>query len=519
MARGIKSPLAPGEFVGGSIPIRKELKDKHKKWKRAKLLIENSEDDIAQAYCWQLPNESSADLIRRRDTFGTTFVNMAQDLVSAPGNAVFRNGYDLTFKNPNSLLSTFADNVTRSNDPVPFARYLKDHVSVGLRTYGTIFTVIDKPPIIARSRKEERENGSPYLNNIHPLDVLNYQYVDKSLLWFAYKVNWQPVWKDPTKPAPDSEEVTVIWTKSEMIVLDSNGDTMRDKTFAHNYGFVPVVVQGSFLPNPNDVLGQSAFEQTSNMLISANNMLHLAVWELMKHGSALLMMHEESVTGSNMGNDETGETLLKTQAQSKVLMWGGEKEPNYLIKELEVEKLNTQADMYFRTAVENERDLKSVVKKGDGGIVAQSGLAKAIDREPLEGNLVALADDLEIYASKVFSMVSKILGVKNDANLEFDTDYDLRGEADKWSEVEAAIRVKYGQITPTGLATKYKDITPMLTNDPDLQARINEEIDDNVGDPDKLLTMLMDSEDMGGRIGDNKNDDDDDNDDNDIGGN
>jgi len=468
----------PNQIV---IPLNKELQLKQSKWIRIRDLISNDETAFMSApFCIRLPDESQAAYDERRKYFPANMINPSQDLVSAPGDTLFKNGYKEDVEE-NSIMATFMRNCTRSNDAIPFGRYLRDYVSVGLRAYGTVFTLIEKPATPVSNRAQERKEGMPFLVNLHPLDVVNFQYVDDRLVWFAYKRKYGDTWLDPRDKIPEIEEVTAVYTEQDYFLVDKNGKIISDSVFNHSYGFVPVVIQASFLASPDNTIGEWAFDQTSNMLITANNLNHIAVYELLKHGNALLLMHEESINASNMFTDKDGQTKLKKQSKGRVLAWSGEKEPHYLVKQLEVESARTMARDYFNHAVENERDLKSVAKKGTNGeMIQESGFAKLVDREPLEGNLYSLADDLEMYSAKVIKCVQSILKDNSKCSITFSRKFDLRTFKQKLEEIDSMISTRMGQVSPTGLTIAFKSLTPEITTNPDEQAAIQSEMEDNV---------------------------------------
>jgi hypothetical protein len=453
------------------------------KWGRVEDLLENDEDAFKEEpFCIQLPNEDDAAYLKRKEYFPTTFTNPSQDLISAPGDTLFKNGYKLEFEGgDSSMLSSFAENCVQANDKVPFARYLKDYVAVGLRAYGTVFTVINKPRYEAKSREDERESGMPYLVNIRPADVVNYVIWEGELQWFAYKRHMGEPWLDPTRESPGEDEVTCIWTRDRFIVIKKNGREDKTRGFDHKWGFVPVVIQGSFLASPDAVLGEWAFDQTSNMLITANNLRHIAVYELLKHGASLLLVNEEAIMAANMTADRKGNTKLKKQDKGGVLPWAGTIPPAYLVKELAVEEAKGLAKEYFDDAVENERDLKSVAKKGTTGEqVAESGFAKMIDREPLEANLCGLAEDLEVYTDKVFTKVKKTLNEEKGGQIGFDREFDLRSFKQKLEEIKESIENKMGQVSPTGLTESFKRLAPEITTNVEKQDVIMKEMEENV---------------------------------------
>jgi hypothetical protein len=473
---------------GSSIPRRANLDKKRARWKRISALIENDEDAFkSEIFCHQLPNEKSTDYYDRRTSFPVSMVNPSQELITSPGDMLFQNG--VKHEVGDNVLAAFTDDVTKGGDKIPYLQWLNDYVTVQLRAYGNIFTVVDKPRIVANSRLEELSSGMPYLTNIHPLAVHNYEMLDSEFLWFMYMSKYTPPWIDPRTPAPQSEDIYCVWTRKEFIVMDADMKTKGDLSLVHNWGFVPVVHQASFKPDTKNQLGASAFEQTSNMIIQYNNFLNIWKWELYKHAQSLMLMHEESIGATNMDTDQTGDTTQKKQARGTVLAWGGEHAPQYLVKDLAVDAIQKAAEFWIQAAVENERDMKSVIKKGgDGQMVAESGFAKIMDREPLEANLCSLAEDCESYTEKVYDMVAKIMGVTNDSVIEFDKDFDIRSMKTKLEDIEKLISIKFQRASISGIKEAYKGLIPEITTDPDMQATIQQEIDDaTMFDDDSLI--------------------------------
>lgn len=472
----------PSNSSGVKIHTNSDLLAKRDKWERIEKMLAHDETAFSSApFCIKLPDESQAAYSERCKYFPTNFINPAMDLVSAPSDALWKNGYKFAFDNEGSMLRTFAENCVRANDKTPYMRYLHDYIAVGLRGYGTSFTVVDKPDAELKSRAEERVGGMPYLVDVRPLDVVNYAHSGGKLVWFAYRRKIGDLWADPTTPAPEDQEVICVWTATEFFMINADGVVLTDKTREHNWGFVPVVIQSSFLSNANEILGSWAFDQTSNMLITANNLNHIGVFELFKHGNSMLLLHEESISASNMSTDAAGNTKLKKQAKGRVLQWAGEHAPEYLVKELAVEECRQFAEYYFHEAAANERDLKSVANKGTSGeVVQESGFAKMIDREPLEGNLAALADDLELATNKIFDIVASMLRVENDCVLQFDRNFDLRSYKQKLEEIKTSIDVRLGEVSPTALTESYKRLTAEISNTPEIQDTINAELDTNV---------------------------------------
>lgn len=495
------------------IPLRDELSDKHAKWSRITALMDNDEDAFREdPFCIRWPNESTAAYKARQKYFAAGFINSTMDLISAPGNSLFRNGVNFRFDNGEGLLAQFADNCTLGNDKMPWLRYVEEMFCPQLRAYGTVFTVIDKPRIPVRSRQDERQKGMPYVSILDPENVVNYEIINGHLQWFAYKRNYRPVWLDPiNEDQPAADDVTCVWTPQDFAVFKGNGELVEDQSFSHNWGFVPVVIQSSFVPKPCTLLGVSAFEQTSNMLITANNQFGVALWEMYKHGSAVLLLHDDAMSALNQSVDDDGNTELKKQDKGTALVWTGEHEPRYLVKELAIDDAMKMGMFYAQAAVENERDLKSVRKQAgsESGAIPQSGIAKLVDREPLEANLISLAIDAESYSDKVFNVVSKLLGQDNDMVMEFDKDFDLRTVEQKFKEIELANKQRIKDVMPTGWAEMWHNIVPDITRDVETQEAMNEEIDTAKEDDSDDTAFADDLEERMRRMADGGNQDED----------
>ncbi len=465
------------------IPVNEIIQKKMPKWNRIETLLDQDEDRIKSEFARRLPNEQDAAFALRKESFVETFVNVAQDLVTAPVNSIFRQGIKAEFA-PGSLLEEFSKNVTQGGDKVPYTQYLKDFVGVSLRSYGNVFTVIDKPATITTSRKDERENGLPYLSNIRPQDILNSQMQDGALLWIAYRKTYYDAWENPfAQDVPEPRELQYLLTRNELIVKDEDGSQDIDLSFVHGWGFVPMVHQAAFKTRPTDFLGNATMDQTTNYIITMNNMLNVAIYELQKHGSSLLLMAEDSIGAPNFGEDSQGNGLIKKQDNGGMLIYEGEHVPAYLVKDLEVSTMFDAANYYRQQAYENERDLKSLRQgsKGETGDSVQlSGVAKMVDREPLEANLVGLADDFESYTDKVFCMVARVVkeekAYKN-VNFEIDKDFDLRSLQQKFEEITIAQNNKIIKMSPTLHKEMWKNCVGDVTRDELVQKLCNKEID------------------------------------------
>ena len=462
------------------IPKNPQLEKKEKKWNQIEGLLDHNEEVLID-YARQFPNEGYPAFKARKEYFLETFINRARDLISAPVNSVFGQSIKNEFGSEKSLLKNFSDNVTLGSSAVDLTTYIRDYVAIGLRAYGNTITVIDKPPITPLSRKDERNGLLPYLSNVRPQDVLNwYLDADGEFLWFGYKKLYQDTWLNPfEEKAPDNKNYQFLWTKTELIVRDDRGYINTDMSFTHNWGIVPVVWQATFLTRPGDVVGNAAMEQTSNYIMTQNNLLNCGVHELYKHGGSLLLMPEDAITAANFTTDKDGETEAKRQDKNGMFTYAGEIKPEYLIKQLEVDRMMQWAMFYAQEAADNERDLKSVAKKGTTGeMVQESGFAKVVDREPITASLASLANDIETYAFKVYNKVAKILHVENDAIYEIDKDFDLRSVQQKFEEIKAAQNASIGRMSPTMEKEMFKNVIGDITGDIDVQKTVTQEIDE-----------------------------------------
>ncbi len=482
------------------IPQHPEIQRKQKAWNRIEILLDQDEDKIKEKFSIQFPNESNESFAERKKYFAQTFINQAQDLVSAPVNSIFRQSLTEEYGEENSLTYEFAQNVTLGDEVTPYARYVKDFVGVGLRSYGNVFIVVDKPREVPISKEAERKEGLPYLSMIQPQNVLNWQIVNGEMIWFAYRSEYNPVWEDPVNvEQPETENLINVWTQTDFVVINEDGDLNRDMSYTHNWGFVPVVVQGAFRAMPGDLIGNAAMDQTSNMIVIYNNLLNQGVYELFKHGGSLLLMPNDAIGATNFDADADGNPHLKRQDNNGMLMFEGEVLPQYLVKELAVEMIKEWAMSYAQAAYENERDLKSVVKRGNGDAakqVAESGISKIIDRDPLETNLISLAEDIEICTDKIFQIVTKLLEEEDNHKFEFDKDFDLKTLSVKFDEIQKAQNAGIERKSISLANEMWKNVIGNITRDVETQEAAKEEIDNSEPlEPDEEeINKLIDSQ-------------------------
>lgn len=447
-------------------------------WYRIDTLLKNDEERL-KAYCEMFPTEDARQYEVRRKMYPQTFINISQDLISASTDIIFKSNVESGTKNKNSMLATFSENVIYSKIKLDYISMLREYLSNHLKAFGTVVVLMDKPKIKPVNRSDERINGMPYITIIDLLNVIDWEFDNDEMTWFKYKMKYRNPRVDPFETT-DTKEYVYTWTKTDLIV--SEGDTkesvINELSFTHNFGFVPIIVQSSFMYNPYDLIGNSPFMQTSNMILQANDMLNLRVYELKKHASALLVMNEESITNRNTRVDMYGESKIKKHDEGGQLLVSGDKDPFYLVKQLEVENLRICSEDYFQAALENERDMKSVIRKNStGDLVEQSGIAKAIDREPMTFGIIAHEIDMENLTLKIMDSAAKILNVPNDYYIKFQRDIDARSQQQKYTDLKAAIDAQVEKFSETAMREVAKSSLSNISPDIETQQTINDEID------------------------------------------
>ena len=471
--------------MGINIPVKDDIKKHLITYERIRALIENDEARYeTDMFCLSLPNEPANAKNVRRGLLKKSFKNITHDLLNATKDAIFNEEVRFEFEGGESNpLSQWIKNVTLSDESkIPLTEYAADVVTYGLRAYGHVWTVIDKPALDVSSFEEELTNGAPYLCNIYPGNVLNYEVVDGRLVWFAYKCPYKEPWIDPLRPQPAGSLNTEIriWTLNEYYVI-RGGQLVEDEIRVHNFGFVPVVYQSFILPpDNNSIVGISPFFTSSNLIIYANNMQSVADMELFKHGSSVLLVQENAVSSVNTEVDEKGvpHTKIQDARGYNKYVYSGEHPPQYLTKDLQaVDKANKQAEGYFLAAVQNERTLQSVSTKR--ATVRETGVTKTFDSEPARAALRATAKDLEAWCVKVLSMTARLLGqdqLVDSYICEFPDRFIIGNSADdKFKRVFYMLKTKYP--SETGMKEAYKALTPDIAHDNRVRDVINTEIE------------------------------------------
>jgi hypothetical protein len=285
--------------------------------------------------------------------------------------------------------------------------------------------------------------------------------------------------------------VDIIWTEQWFFVKN------EDKTvyeFEHKFGFVPVVWEAAYLPSPDKVVGITSMYQTSNMILTANDSLTGAVFELAKNGAAVLMFKEGSWTATNTVTDQNG-FIIEKRPDGKMFIDGPEL-PEYLSKELETEGNLKVAMLYMELALENEKSQRGMFKQGaDGSQVAESGIAKIVDMVPLTNKLTNLALKCESAVDKIMYFASEMLKVIDDHKFTFDKDYDLAPIQQKYEEIKLAQESKIWGMSETASRNQAKAVQKNYAHNNDDLNKINDEIDAfNFKPEDDLATIIKESE-------------------------
>jgi len=466
------------------IPLKKELEEKHKKWKRIKVLIENDEEGLTEDnFCLRLPNETAQAYKFRKSLFSVGFVNPAIEFLTAPANTIFRNEIKEDVGAKDTRLNMFVENVLlgRENE-IPLRQYMEETVCVQLRGYGTVFILMDMPRIDGKiSEEAQKENRVwPYLNMIHPLDVRNYQHENGELVWFAYKVKHRDIWGNPLEAQPETEDETRIWTKTQYIRVNKKGTAFG--VYDHGWGFVPVIIQASFKADSSNIIGECPFITSSRYIITANNHLNTINMELWKYSNSLLLIHREALSSANSIVNEKGEYRLKTIPDGSAFVWEGDKIPDYLIRDLAViEPTLAQYNLYMDSAIDNERSAKSVAKSGYSGSEekVKSGVALIIERDPILANIVATAIDCETIHRRAIVMADRMINdgvAKSSIKVEYDKKYDIRPFKDTLEIIRQVVKdLKIPSETLT--KTEYKKIADNEVKDLKIRKKVYSEID------------------------------------------
>jgi len=469
------------------IPLKKELEEKQPIWDRIHTLVVNDESKYTdEPFCRRLPNETMGTFKFRQRMFMVGFINPTVELITAPGSLIYANEVREEIDDVDQRLKMFTTNATRSaSDAISLKLLLKEQICPSLRAYGTVFVLLDMPPIGSAASEEQQRADRiwPYVTLLDPLAVLNYEYENDELLWFAYTVRSRDAWINPTTKQPPSREEIRVWTREKYLVV-SGGKVISERD--NPFGYVPVIIQASFRPTTDVVLGVAPFFTSSNSIICANNHINVANMEIWKHASALMLVPRSSLGAVNSDIDALGGYHLKTLVDDGALVYEGDKAPGFLTRDLTViESAMNQYREYMKNAFENEKNAKSVGKLGYGGDDvgdSASGFAKIIDREPMEANVIATAIDMQSIHRRIMAMAQSMIdglpcvpaGTAQRFIVEYSMKYDVTPLATLLDETGKAIGLKI----PSAVVLKelYKKIAARIITDRDVMQQATEEI-------------------------------------------
>ena len=465
--------------------INPVLKKKHNTWKRVKTLIEYDEESITEQFCIKLPNESQKSYEARKQMYARGFVNPTIELLTGPCHTIFSKEIEVETNGAENRLYEFSQNCTMGmTDKTTLTRFMNEQVCPSIRGYGTVFVLVDMPKIENSKTSEsyQKENRIwPYVCMVDPLSVINYEFLNGELLWFAYRSNSRALWADPIGKQPDTRSEVRIWTKKQYLVIDEK--TMQidaQKSFDNKWGFVPVLIQAQFKPSCDCILGEAPFFASSNYIIAANDHYSTANIEVSKHSNLTLLLHQDAVIAANMKLDEDSRAITKT-TQDGSLIWDGEQKPEYLTKDLDaVQKANDRGDKYMSNAFDNEKSAKSVAKSGyDGSDVVKSGFAMVVERDPIMANITATANDCEALQNNIMLIADKIINngrvtVDGGEYVKYDKEYELQPYVEFMSETEKFMQVA---VSDTAKRERQKKINTREITDSELRNKANDEVD------------------------------------------
>jgi hypothetical protein len=191
-------------------------------------------------------------------------------------------------------------------------------------------------------------------------------------------------------------------------------------------------------------------------------------------------MPQQAVIAENSNIDNEGQVTLKKHYDETTMIYGGDKPPQFLTKDLQsIPVARDQYREYITEAINNEKNAKSIRKMGIGGEeVMQSGIAKAIERDPVQANIVSTATDCELLHRKILNMAAIILEEPLDEiNVEYEKQYDIKSFEDKLNNLVTFMTKVTDYPSITGKREMFKSVTEGITEEPETAKIINAEID------------------------------------------
>jgi hypothetical protein len=383
-----------------------------------------------------------------------------------------------------SMQKAFIDHSDKSGQG--FDEMMQNEVAPSLGAYGTVFAVVDKPPVIPVNRADEERVGIPYLTVLSPFQVIDFEWSeDGSLNWFQYAVRKEEP-RDPSKArarvnVDDFTEV-VTWTRDEFITTKGSKETGR---MPNPFGFVPVIVQAQFI-DANRTIGKSSFFTSSRYIFAGNNLLHAGNYEIFKQVSALLLMQAQDLTDEESIKPVDEDTGLKklehrVKEQSRILPYQDPKaKPEYIVRNTDVVALAKEgADSYFIRAAENEKSAMSI----QAAKQPESGISKAYSFLDVDWVLSEFAKALEGFERQALEIVARMTGSPgHEFTVSYPSEFDVRDFNARVDFVKGLQGINFP--SETGIRSAMKAITPEITDDAGEQQAINNEIDTTPALPD-----------------------------------
>jgi hypothetical protein len=464
------------------IPVNPAIEKRAQKYERCRVLFEDDEqtlrNDNDYTYCFKLPHEKQTEYNFRKNIFINGFINPTLELINAPGNVIFRCAPKEEI--PDNLLTfEFAKNVMHSKyNSISLIRWMQNIASPMFRLNGTVFVIMDMPIDVTVSLQDQKDRMIyPYINFINAANVINWEIQNGEFLWFAYRACSRPDWTNYTKPPPRSTKEIHVWDKTNLTIYRNGKDP---EVKPHNFGFVPVIYQTAYPDNYNDIIGDCTFFTTSKLIFTAMNFMTCANMEVLKYSASLLLMPQQAVIAENSNIDNEGQVTLKKHYDETTMIYGGDKPPQFLTKDLQsIPVARDQYREYITEAINNEKNAKSIRKMGIGGEeVMQSGIAKAIERDPVQANIVSTATDCELLHRKILNMAAIILEEPLDEiNVEYEKQYDIKSFEDKLNNLVTFMTKVTDYPSITGKREMFKSVTEGITEEPETAKIINAEID------------------------------------------
>jgi hypothetical protein len=480
-----------------------EIKKVDQKWRDIDLLINGETKDIENSkFLFRLPNEKANTFNKRKVFFARGFKNPTQQILSLKSEFIYRQDIHRISQSKNTTLDLFVNSAARGEKSLQDV--MKGKISPAYWSYGTVFIVIDKPPIKPLTLEDEQRDGMPYLSVLSAGQVVDFEWgSDGKLDWFRYCVDEVPPRNNPFAERGKMQKVYFTWTRQNMIVNDAKGMIISDRSINHNLGIVPVVMHAQFLTDSSKTIGRSTFFQSADNIVMANNHFNVANNEIFKYASSILLVdsddfNEDKKAVQSESNPETGQhkmTFERDEHSDIMIISELDKNyPRYLTKDLKVvaEAWGKGTD-YFNQAIDNEKVRFGMSQDQTRN---ESGIAKAYDSEDQNAMLAGGAQDMETIEREIVDIACKWLNQKNDMSIIYPRRFDIFSFNENMDGLKAIKDLAVG--SETLVKEMKKKIARQFVTEPDLLTKINKEIDTAkdaplLTDPNKSASQLTDA--------------------------